>query len=358
MRAALLVFLLVSAAACSGLGDEPQAPGGDAGADIAWAVSFADPDVRVVEVTAPPDLWQAPELLPVDDTAAIPDLPGPEPDLSAPPPDVVPDVAVPPDTGPPAPLDRDDDGVPDEADRWPDDPDLPGVALLEYVYAQTSDRLFRMDVKTYLLQEMGAFAWPPDGKTHQMTDIAIDRWGALYGVSFDALYTCHPETARCQPLGALPPGNTFNGLTFVPASLFGVPHDVLIGVSREGNWYHLEVSPGPVNVTPLGSYGAFCNSGDVYSVEGLGTFAAAKPDPCAGDDLIVGLQPRDGAVTRTVVRLAGYTQIWGLAGWNQYAFAFDAGGDILAVDVEDATFQVIKKTEHAWWGAGTRTVID
>ena len=52
------------------------------------------------------------------------------------------------------------------------------------------------------------------------------------------------------------------------------------------------------------------------------------------------------------------TDVWGLAGWNEKAFAFCANGTVVVVDVETATVlqSVTTNTDElSWYGAGTVT---
>lgn len=254
--------------------------------------------------------------------------------------------------------DIDGDGVPNEADSWPHDPALPGVTLSEFVYAHTATTLFRLDVKTLQLIEVGAFGFPTDGRNHQMTDIGIDRYGVLYGMTFDALYVCHPETASCRLLGALP--GSFNGMTFVPREALGSAADALVGVTQSGEWHRLDVVGTTVSSTKLGSFGAYCSSGDVFSAADVGTFATVDEGvyPCSGGaDIVVRLDPADGHVIGEVAQLDGYVSVWGLAGWDTRVFAFDAAGDIVVLDLDDGDIVgVISDTGNEWWGAGTRTL--
>jgi len=81
---------------------------------------------------------------------------------------------------------------------------------------------------------------------------------------------------------------------------------------------------------------------------------------CAdGNDEIARVDPTDGTVLETIVELPNdYSTVWGLAGWNQFAFAFDANtGHILAINVLDRTWRLLRQTDPPieWWGAGTRT---
>jgi hypothetical protein len=256
----------------------------------------------------------------------------------------------------PPPPDDDGDGIPDSADPFPADATRPGRAMPSTVYMHTASELFSMDVKMYKVTWLGNFQWPDDGGVHKMTDIAIDRWGVLYGVSFDRLYVCHPFTAECWGQGSLPDG--FNGLTLVPKGVLG-DEDVLIGVSGAGHWFRLEPAPGgTVSVTELGDYGSgYSSSGDAYSIAGVGTFAAVDK---VGEshDYLVRIDPANGKVLEEIGKLEGYWAIYGLAGWSDHAFAFDAGGDILIIDTNSGeVVKVISETTHEWWGAGVWTVL-
>lgn len=255
----------------------------------------------------------------------------------------------------PLEVDTDGDGIPDVADLDPADSDFPGTALENTVYAHTSGELFYLGIKTYTLHSVANFGWPADGGGHQMTDIAIDGYGQLFGVTYERLYTCHPGTAVCTTLALLP--GQFNGLTMVPRGVLDEERDVLIGVTTGGAWVRLDISGSQVTASTLGEYGnGFSSSGDTFSIFGVGTFAAADKVG-SSDDHIVILDPATGAVVGVVGPLAGYSDIFGLAGWTERAFAFDEGGDVLVVDILDGETTVIIESEHAWWGAGVRTRI-
>lgn len=370
-------LLLAFAVGCGGSG---ASGGSDGEASLDSGILFGDRDggaIPPADLGGPPDPLDAGEPSPdgLADTPAPPvDLPPPpdvpgapadrdqdgEPDAT----DNCPDVPNPTqadqdgdDEGDRCDDDRDGDFVPNDDDRWPDDPTLPGVIVADSVYAHTSDKLYRLDVKTFQVSLVGTFRWPSDGLSHQMTDLAIDRWGVLYGMSFDGLYLIVPDTGACHSLGALPSGHSFNGMTFVPGGVFGVAHDVLVAVSQNGDWFHIDVGTTPTTASLLGNYDGYGSSGDAFSVQDVGTFASATPD-AGGNDVIVELDPRTGRVLREVVPLPGYYSVWGLAGWNQLAFAFDETGAILVVDVSAGTLlQEIRDYDHAWWGAGTKTVV-
>ncbi len=243
--------------------------------------------------------------------------------------------------------DRDGDNVPDEFDIRPDDGLLPGTAQPDTIYAHTSSTLYSMDVDTYAVTEIGAL-----DVVGSVTDIAIDRYGVLYAITFDDLYICNPNDAGCFPLGELPASS--NGLTFVPQGTIETDRDSLIGISQDGDWSLLTVQNGAVTASDVGGYGPdFTSSGDVFSILGVGTYAAIDPTE-GGDDSIVEVDPATGEILNTIATVP-YTSIWGIAGWDDQIFAFDETGDILAIDPATGDWSVIQSDGTAWWGAGVQT---
>jgi hypothetical protein len=349
----LRVLALVAAAASAACGS----PGGNGPADAAdvsetgGEVFLSDGMAGDIgpdgEDASPPDT-SFPDIAPevMADTAQLPD--------TALPPEVIPDIPVEPDIPPPP--DSDGDGVPDAYDPFPNDPQMPGVASVSTVYMHTSTELYSMDVKLYKVTLVGAFDWGGFWSSDEMTDIAIDRWGVLYGISFGSLYVCNPQTAVCKFLGDLPA--QFNGLTVIPAGVIEPDDEVLIGVSEDGGWYRLDVVGTQVVSTWLGSYGGnYGSSGDAYSIFGVGTFATVNTSMW-GDDTVVEVDPATGKVLQEVASLTGYSSTFGLAGWTDRAFAFDESGVILIVDTTAGTVESeLKSSDLAWWGAGVRTVI-
>ncbi len=257
--------------------------------------------------------------------------------------------------------DRDGDAIPNLADPFPDDAARPGVVLTNTVYAHTSSELYKFGVKGQLEVELiGAFDFPNDASDARMTDIAVDRYGVMWGIGFEDVFIVDPTTAVCWRIAALP--QDFNGLTLIPKGVLGTTSDALIGVGIDGAWWRLElVHAGGVTrvqTTPVGSYGSsWQSSGDVFSIEGVGTYATVDKGGGLPDQLVA-VDPQTGGVTSVVTALAGYSEVWGLAGWAGRVYAFDAGGDVLVIDLATGTVQAKKATGKAWWGAGVRTVLD
>ncbi len=255
--------------------------------------------------------------------------------------------------------DTDQDGIPDIADPAPEDEDFPGTVAADAVYAHTKDALYVMNVKTYQLDKVGDFQWTDDGGNHLVTDLAVDRYGVLYAVTFEDVYICSPVNAGCLWVGDQPEGwFYFNGLTLVPQGYLDPYADTLVAISDDGGWYRLTLDDGQFSAYKLGEYGApYSSAGDAYSIDGVGTFAAVHKDG-ASQDFLVQVNPSNGKVMAEIGPISGYTGIFGLAGWAAKAFAFDKEGDVILVDTTTGEIQVLHETGLSWWGAGVRTVLD
>jgi hypothetical protein len=253
--------------------------------------------------------------------------------------------------------DPDRDGVPTAADPFPSDGARPGIAAPNTVYAHTSSELFRMDVKSMTLVSVARFRFPSGSLSVEMTDIAIDRHGVLWGVSFRDIFIIEPNTAECWRVGVLP--RSFNGLSYIPGAASGQADDMLVGISNEGEWWRVTLGTGgaapTATTTRIGAYGGgWQSSGDVFSIIDVGTFAAVD---LGGADQLAEVNPRDGSVVRILGDIGGTSSVYGLAGWSGKVFAFDASGELLALDVTTGTVISRTRTPHAWWGAGVRTII-
>ncbi|MBK9002021.1 MAG: hypothetical protein IPM35_40365 [Myxococcales bacterium] len=249
-------------------------------------------------------------------------------------------------------VDSDKDGVPDVADPFPNDATKPKIAMANVVYPHTSSKLFTMDVTSYAITEIGNFKG--SGYSGSMTDLAVDQWGVLYGVTFNDLYTCDADTATCYPLATLP--QSFNGLTMLPPGTHHPYLDTLVAIANSGAWYKVTLSgSGTAQLTSLGSYGTgYSSSGDAFSIEGVGTYGSVDKTGVASD-VIVSVDPLTGKVTGEVGTVTGYSSLYGLAGWQGKVFGFDASGAVLEIDIKTGATTLLKTTGNSWWGAGVAT---
>lgn len=256
--------------------------------------------------------------------------------------------------------DRDRDGIPNLADPFPDDALRPKVVRTNTVYAHTATELYLFGVKGQLEVELvGAFDFSADTTDRRMTDIAIDRYGVMWGIGFQDVFVVDPTTAEAWRMAALP--QEFNGLTLIPKDALGATADALVGIDTSGGWWRLELvhagGVARIQTTNLGRYGSdWSSSGDAFSIEGVGTFASVQRG-LSDDDQLVAVDPATGLVTSVVAPL-GFAQVWGLAGWAGRVYAFDASGEVVVLDLTNGAVLARKSTGKAWWGAGVRTVLD
>lgn len=256
--------------------------------------------------------------------------------------------------------DRDGDRIPDTNDPFPDDANRPGLVNANTVYAHTSSDLFYLGIKQLEVFHVGRFRFPSGTIDGRMTDIAVDRYGVMWGIGFSDVFIINPITGECWRMAALP--QEFNGLTLIPRGVLGTESDVLVGVSNAGGWWRLDLVQGAggpqVTTSLLGQYGGtWTSSGDAFSIEGVGTFASVKRGTFSTDDLVE-VDPKTGLVTRVVGPLGSYGSVWGLAGWANRVYGFDESGDIFEIELSTGTLIAKKSTNHAWWGAGVKTVLD
>ncbi|MBX2797941.1 MAG: thrombospondin type 3 repeat-containing protein [Myxococcales bacterium] len=244
--------------------------------------------------------------------------------------------------------DVDGDRVPNEHDPAPWDPDWPGTALPDSVYAHSATVLYRLDVVKEELEQIGTFGNSGD----LVTDLAIDRFGVLYAMSFGDLYICHPQTAACEWLASLP--SSSNGLTFVPRGILESDRDSLVAIAISGSWTLMTLQDGRVTTRPVGGYGGPASSGDAYSIEGVGTYASVDGNGLR--DRIVEVDPASGEILRTVATVP-YNSLYGMAGWEEVIFGFDESGAVITVDPETGAYAELDTFDVAWWGAGVRTTI-
>jgi hypothetical protein len=192
-----------------------------------------------------------------------------------------------------------------------------------------------------------------------ITDIAISRAGVLWAISFNRLYICHPQTGECRVQGQLSDQSSLNGLTFLPATSVDRQEDVLVGIDQYGEWLVLTTGASDEEITEesLGRYGlGNRSSGDVFSIEGVGTFASIKRGG-EESDLIAQVDPNRILLFDDLLFLNGYSAIYGLAGWRGILFAFDESGAILRIRLDTLEVSEIHNQALPWWGAGVSPIL-
>jgi len=228
-----------------------------------------------------------------------------------------------------------------------------GAFTPAYVFGHSSTRLYRLDADTLQVTDLGLFRFRTTAGTitfDEMTDIAVNNAGHMYGCSFDTLYDVNLNTMEAHAVASLT--GSFNGLTFYPAGTLDPMEEVLVGAINSGDaLYRINLSTGAT--TPVGSYGGgWVSSGDIVSIDGDFTYATVKRGT-GGDHLAV-VDPVTGVAT---VRAAavGTNKLWGLGYWNGVLYGFAEGGQIVTINRDTGVGSVLETQNVAFWGAGVTT---
>lgn len=257
-----------------------------------------------------------------------------------------------PDAGPPPP----DTGPPVDAGPRLDD---------VLIYAHSRDTLFTFSPYTNTVTTVGPFMLSGAAITNDdyMLDLAVDSSGVVLTASGRALFRVNPETAELTEIGTF----DFSGseqlfaLSFLTPSESPDGTEMLIGATNEGVYY--EVDRVDATTSMLGAYpDMWSSSGDIVSIDGLGTFATLRRADFPSDVLARILFARDGSSVVTVIgpirdASTDFTQIFGLGYWGRNVYGFDNSGRLLQIDRETGAATVVSAdtgTLH-FWGAGVTT---
>jgi hypothetical protein len=225
--------------------------------------------------------------------------------------------------------------------------DNPGTT---FVYAHSSSTLYKVDPDTLMVSMVGAFQWP--GLPDQMTDLAIDRDGALIGISFGSVYRVDPTTAAATKLSGSLAGE-LNGLSFVPAEMLGQTGDDVLVATRNADGAVFRIDPMTGASTQIGDMGSqFQSSGDLVAIAGFGTVQTTLGAPF---DVLSKLAPVSFAATPAPAS-TGYGQIWGVAYWKGKVFGFTKQGQFVTIDPNTGVGTVVQSNGPEWWGAAVTTI--
>jgi hypothetical protein len=225
--------------------------------------------------------------------------------------------------------------------------DVPASTDDVLVYAHTASELYRIDPRALTLRSVGRFEFAADGQDHQMTDIAVNARGEIWGITFNAIYRIDATTARCTLVSPLQ--GQYNGLTFVPVGVLNPSAEVLVAVEGAGTYYVVNTSDG--RVQRLGMLGAYPSSGDMVSIASAETWAIVK---VRGEDHLARVDLRGGVTT--LVGPTGVNDLWGLGYWRARLYGFSEGGVFVTIDPVTGRATEVMRTGNAWWGAGVTTI--
>ncbi len=221
------------------------------------------------------------------------------------------------------------------------------------LYAHTATNLYELDLTKKAFVDIGKFTF--DKNEGKITDLALNRYGAVFAISSDHLFRCEADTAKCKWMSKLP--SPFNGMTFVAEGVVTPGEEALIGISDKGVWTHVDVSSGSVKLKSLGTYGGgWLSSGDAFSVVGIGTFATLKGK--GNTDTLARIDPKTGKIEKLLGE-TGAVGLFGLAWWQGVFYGFSKTGQVYTLDITTGKGTEVKglavPKDVSWWGAGVST---
>ncbi|MCC6522708.1 MAG: hypothetical protein IT373_08620 [Polyangiaceae bacterium] len=277
------------------------------------------------------------------------------------------------------------------------------------LYVHSNTTLYRGDpsVAPLTLELLGDFdcvAVPAGpGQTTSMTDVAVNREGALWGLSSYSIYQIDPQpgAVHCSNRVSLNNPSPFYGVTFAPEGVLDPSTEVLVAGNSAGELWSID---GNGNLAQRGTFGlvpaddghghVYANAGQPWELSGdivflynggspVG-FATVRdcpnpPDPlnCNKTDTLIELdvpalatattQSVTKSVRGQVVKRAGcsdaanqsYGSMYGIAAFQSSVFGFSRntnGGFAVEVSNVDGTACLVQSYTDKWAGAGITTL--
>jgi hypothetical protein len=216
------------------------------------------------------------------------------------------------------------------------------------VYAETDHELYEIDPAhpdstTKLCTFGGALT---SSTADSVNDIAVQRDGALYGITRTDLYRIDPATCAATHVVQMA-SSGFNCLAFD-----GQGH--LIAATQTGDVSLIDVGTGAV--TAAGRFGGTLGcSGDLVTLSNGLVYATAKDSSCTSNctDLLVTLDPSNGYQATTVGDI-GSAGVFGLGFWGGVLYGFTKNGESIQIDPASGAGTTLGvQATLKFYGAGT-----
>ena len=243
------------------------------------------------------------------------------------------------------------------------------------IYAHSEDTLYEFSPFTNTVTELGVFVLE-DGSAPNMLDLAVDASGRIFTVGFEFIYVVDPETM--ETIVAMRYREDFDpvmdplfALSFISADQSPTGAEILVGATNGGELFELDLVTD--RLIPRGRYpDNWGSSGDITSVEGLGTFATVRQRDAMGrpidgepDAIAEIVIPESGDASVTIIgttQTAGgatFTALFGLGYWGRDLYGFSQDGELLRIDRETGITELVSDMTGAsqFYGAGVTTKV-
>jgi hypothetical protein len=236
----------------------------------------------------------------------------------------------------------DDSAVPHDSDP-PIDETGDAPEATDPLYAQTANTLFSVEPSApYGATRVGAFVGTDGIPVTDITDIAIDADGIMYGVSFDTLYRINASNGQVSEVRRAGPTD-LNALTFLADGT------LLAG----GGSSLYQVDPGSGAFTQISSIGSWSFAGDMVGLPD-GLLYCAMGSAYGGDSSLVVYDLSTGTIIRT--GSTGTGSLYGFAYAEGELFGFNAEGEVFTIDQSSGRATRVADSDEVWWGATTNPV--
>jgi hypothetical protein len=265
------------------------------------------------------------------------------------------------------------DPPPDPGEITPEqDPPLPdGGAPPGAVYAHTARNLYLFEPISKKLSFVGPFTCLESNDS--MIDVALDRDGIMFGTSFNGFLKINTTTGSCEYVKKDPAAQYPNSLSFVPTGTVDPTKETLVGYQYDSTlagtiYAKIDIATGAISkIGDLNDPNAavkYKSSGDLIALirNGNKAFLTVKnlsADSGTGNDLLAEVDPKTGRLIK-IINDIKKRDLFGFGFWAGTGYGFNAFGEILEIDMTNATSKVLMThTEDggtaAWYGAGVKT---
>lgn len=268
------------------------------------------------------------------------------------------------------------------------------------VYANTDNTLWEMDPLTKTVTKIGAFSGLATDE--DMTDIAVNEAGVIYGVSTVPMAQGHvyeitlpsaPGDVAVTVKRNIPETSKFFALAFAPKGVLGADETLVAGDSNGTLWL---VPTGGTAPTKIGDFGLVAagdpgsgSAGNTWQLSGDLVFfsnsgapvgiatirACSAPTTCqASDDVVVEIDMTQLAKKQATANVrkrflgsgTGHGRLFGVGAWNNEVFAFQRSSStnpaqLISVSLATGAATVIRDfpeistARNGWSGAGVTT---